>query len=62
MDQVVAVEVLKNGWILDIFLEVESTGFPETPKVKCERKNDPKVFCLSKWKGRVVISWGGENF
>lgn len=63
LDQVVTVERVKTGWILDIFLMVKSTGFPERSEVKCERnKNDLKVFHLSKWKDRIVINWSGENF
>lgn len=63
LDQVVAVEMVKTGWILDLFLKVKSTGFLERSEVKCVRnKNDLKVFCLSKWNDRVVINWSDKNF
>lgn len=63
MSQVGAVQMVKNGCIRDIFLEVESIGFPKKSDLNCERnKNDPKVFHRGKWKGGLFVNWDGENF
>lgn len=56
MDQVV-VEVMRQNWIMDIFLKVKPARFLKRLNVECRRKKS----CLSNWKGGMPLTETGKT-